>query len=31
MEGFRPKDEDRGLPTLLIVTSPEGLGAHLWS
>ena len=30
MEGFRPDDEDRGLPTLLIVTSPEGLAAHLW-
>ena len=30
MEEFRPKDENRGLPTLLVVTSPEGLGAHLW-
>ena len=27
---FRSADRDNGVPTLLVITSPEGIGAHLW-
>ena len=30
MEKFRDEDRENGVPTLLVVTSPEGDGAHLW-
>ncbi|WP_440997541.1 ThiF family adenylyltransferase [Arhodomonas sp. SL1] len=30
MESFRDRDRSNGLPTLLVISSPEGNGAHLW-
>ena len=30
MERFRDEDRRRAIPTLLVVTSPAGNGAHLW-
>ena len=30
MKGFRKEDRSNGLPTLLLITSPEGLGVGLW-
>ena len=30
MERFRKIDSENGMPTLLVITSPKGLGAHLW-
>jgi len=31
MEKFRGEDRDNGVPTLLVITSPKGNGAHLWT
>ena len=30
MRSFRKKDRSNGLPTLLVISSPEGLGANMW-
>ena len=30
MEKFRSTDRDNGVPTLLVISSPEGNGAHVW-
>lgn len=31
MESFRGKDRENGVPTLLVISSPKGNGAHLWT
>jgi hypothetical protein len=31
MESFRDEDRENGVPTLLVISSPEGNGAHLWT
>jgi len=31
METFRDEDRENGVPTLLVISSPEGTGAHLWT
>ena len=31
MEKFRGEDRDNGVPTLLVISSPKGNGAHLWT
>lgn len=31
MESFRGEDRENGVPTLLVISSPQGNGAHLWT